>query len=68
MKKDIVLHMEFLAILVALIGGLYLIDGKVERQGERLGGRIDRTIELTTERLDRCYDIITTMIKEVKSK
>ncbi len=28
-------HVEFMVLLVTLIGGFYLLDGKIERQGER---------------------------------
>jgi len=28
-------HIEFLVLLITLLGGFYLLDGKIERQGER---------------------------------
>lgn len=28
-------HVEFMVLLVTLIGGFYLLDEKIERQGER---------------------------------
>lgn len=28
-------HAEFVVLLITLLGGFYLLDGKIERQGER---------------------------------
>lgn len=33
--KNIATHAEFIILLVTLLGGFYLLDGKIERQGER---------------------------------
>lgn len=35
MNNNWTTHVEFLVLLVTLIGGFYLLDGKIERQGER---------------------------------
>lgn len=40
------IHAEFVILLVTLIGGFYLLDGKIERQGERQGARTDRLYEM----------------------
>lgn len=42
-------HIEFLALLMTLLGGFYLLDGKIERQGERQGQRTDRLYEMFIE-------------------
>lgn len=47
------LHLEIFALLVTLIGGLYLLDGKIERQGART---------------DRLYEMFIDLIKETKIK
>ena len=33
--KNWMVHVEFLVLLVTLIGGFYLLDGKIERQSVR---------------------------------
>ena len=35
MKTEWSIHAEFLVLLVTLLGGFYLLDGKIERQGNR---------------------------------
>ena len=34
-SKTFTSHVEFVVLLITLIGGFYLLDGKIERQGER---------------------------------
>ncbi len=43
-------HVEFLVLLITLLGGFYLLDGKIERQGERT---------------DRLYEIYVTTQKDI---
>ena len=43
-------HVEFLVLLVTLIGGFYLLDGKIEKQGDRT---------------DRLYEIYVTTQKDI---
>lgn len=33
--KQWTIHAEFLVLLITLLGGFYLLDGKIERQSER---------------------------------
>lgn len=44
-------HVEWVVVLVTLLGGFYLIDGKIERQGQRT---------------DRLYEMFIDLIKEGK--
>lgn len=34
-EKTFTSHIEFMVLLITLLGGFYLLDGKIERQGER---------------------------------
>jgi hypothetical protein len=44
-------HVEFMVLLVTLIGGFYLLDGKIERQSLRT---------------DRLYEMFIDVVKEKK--
>lgn len=41
-NKNIITHIEFMVLLITLLGGFYLLDGKIERQA----GRTDRLYEM----------------------
>lgn len=45
-EKNWTTHAEFLILLITLLGGFYLLDGKIERQGERQSSRTDRLYEM----------------------
>lgn len=47
--KNWTTHAEFVVIFITLLGGYFLIDGKIERQGERT---------------DRLYEMFITLVKE----
>ncbi len=38
MEKSWSTHAEFMVLLITLLGGFYLLDGKIERQCERVDG------------------------------
>ena len=40
------IHVEFLVLLVTLIGGFYLLDGKIERGLQIQSARSDRLYEM----------------------
>lgn len=42
MERNWSSHAEFIVLLVTLLGGFYLLDGKIERQS----GRTDRLYEM----------------------
>lgn len=44
-------HVEFVVLLITLLGGFYLLDGKIERQSNRT---------------DKLYEMFIDLIKEVK--
>ena len=50
-NKNWFIHVEWVVVLVTLLGGFYLLDGKIERQGERT---------------DRLYEMFIDLIKESK--
>lgn len=35
MKKDWFVHIEWVVVLITLLGGFYTLDSKIERQGHR---------------------------------
>lgn len=43
------IHVEFAVLLVTLLGGFYLLDGKIERQGERTDKLFEMFIDLVKE-------------------
>lgn len=43
-------HIEFLALLVAVIGGIYTIDAKIERQGARTDRLYEMFIDLINKK------------------
>jgi len=50
-KNNWFVHIEWVVVLVTLLGGFYLLDGKIERQGERT---------------DRLYEMFIDLIKETR--
>lgn len=51
--KNWTTHLEFVVLLVTLIGGFYTLDAKIERQGART---------------DRLYQMFYEVIKETRGK
>lgn len=49
--KNWFIHVEWVVMLVTLLGGFYLLDGKIERQNTRT---------------DRLYEMFIDLIKEGK--
>ena len=43
-------HIEFFVLLITLIGGFYLLDGKIERQSLRTDRLYEMFIDLVKER------------------
>lgn len=48
-SKNWSVHAEFIILLVTLLGGFYLLDGKIERQGERTDKLYEMFIDLVKE-------------------
>ncbi len=49
-SKHWTIHAEFIVLLMTLLGGFYLLDGKIERQGERTDKLYEMFIDLVKER------------------
>lgn len=49
------IHVEFLVLLVTLIGGFYLLDGKIERG-----------LQIQSARSDRLYEMFIDLVKVKK--
>jgi len=43
-------HVEFIVLLITLIGGFYLLDGKIERQSSRTDRLYEMFIDLLKEK------------------
>ncbi len=48
--KSLYSHAEFLVLLLTLLGGFYLLDGKIERQSQRTDTLYEMFIDLLKER------------------
>lgn len=55
-------HIEWVVVLVTLLGGFYLLDGKIERQGQRT----DRLYEMWCETQKDIRDIYKDWSRERK--
>lgn len=52
-KRNWFVHVEWAVVLVTLLGGFYMLDGKIERQGSRV---------------DRLYEMYCDMQREMKTE
>lgn len=52
-------HAEFVALIVTIIGSVYVMDGKIERQAERL----DKHSQENSVRTDRLYEMFIELVK-----
>jgi hypothetical protein len=48
-KQYWTIHAEFIVLLITLLGGFYLLDGKIERQSERTDKLYEMFIDLIKE-------------------
>lgn len=53
--KEIVHHLEWAALLFTIIGGFYILDAKIERK-----------IDMQSQRTDRLYEMFIDLLKERK--
>lgn len=51
--KNWFVHVEWVVVLVTLLGGFYMLDGKIERQAERT---------------DRLYEMFIDLLKEGRNR
>ncbi len=49
MEKNWASHAEFIVLLLTLLGGFYLLDGKIERQSARTDKLYEMFIELVRD-------------------
>jgi hypothetical protein len=49
-SKSWSIHAEFIILLVTLLGGFYILDGKIERQGDRTDRLYEMFIDLLKEK------------------
>lgn len=68
-----VMHTEFLALLISIIGGFYLLDNKIERGLNIQSARSDKLYEALQaqaksqgERSDQLYQMFVDLLKEKK--
>lgn len=63
-SKNWFVHVEWVVVLVTLLGGFYALDGRIDRQCER----IDQRLLAQDQRTDRLYEMFIDLIKETKGK
>lgn len=56
------IHVEWVVVLVTLLGGFYMLDGKIERQGQRT----DKLYEIWCETQKEIKEIYKDWSKERK--
>lgn len=49
-NKSWTIHAEFIVLLITLLGGFYLLDGKIERQSTRTDKLYEMFIDLLKEK------------------
>jgi len=49
-KNSVIHHIEWLVLMATLIGGFYLLDGKIERQAARTDRLYEMFVDLLKER------------------
>lgn len=57
-------HIEFMVLLTTLIGGFYLLDGKIERTICRMDDKMELAISQQSARTDRLYEMFIDLIRE----
>lgn len=55
MKKDWFVHIEWVVVLVTLLGGFYTLDSKIERQSQRCDKLYEIWVENNKE-IQRCRE------------
>jgi hypothetical protein len=62
-NKNWFIHVEWVVVLITILGGFYTIDAKIERQSSR----VDMVMQECTSRNDRLYEMFIQLIKENNS-
>lgn len=63
-NKNWFVHVEWVVVLVTLLGGFYLLDGKIERSTLAQSARTDRLYEMYCDVQKQMKDEIISMKKE----
>ena len=58
------IHVEWLALMITLIGSVYFLDSRFESKVQRVEERLDIRIDAQAERTDRLYEMFIDLIKE----
>lgn len=77
-KNTWFVHVEWVVVLITLLGGFYLLDGKIERQCCRIDAvqnqivlsqiQFSERTDKISERSDRLYEMFIQLLKETKDK
>lgn len=68
-NKNWFVHVEWVVVLVTLLGGFYMLDGKIERQGERADRLYDMFCMMQTDyntKFDKINEKFYDLLKEGK--
>jgi hypothetical protein len=57
------IHLEFLVIFVTLLGGYFLIDSKVERQGQQTDRLYEMFYDAQNDYHQKFYELLMTIKK-----
>lgn len=57
-NKNWMSHAEFVVLLITLLGGFYVLDGKIDRQGERTDRLYEMFCEMRTDYSNKFYDLL----------
>lgn len=63
MEKNWFVHVEWVVVLVTLLGGFYMLDGKIERQSQRT----DKLYEMYCETQKEIKDMNIKFHEEIKN-
>ena len=63
-QKNWFVHVEWVVVLVTLLGGFYLLDGKIERSTAAQNARTDRLYEMYCDVQKQMKDELLYMKKE----
>jgi len=61
--KNWFVHVEWVVVLVTLLGGFYTLDSRIDRQCER----IDQRLLSQEQRTDRLYEMFIEIVRDKKS-
>ena len=57
-NKNWFVHIEWVVVLITLLGGFYLLDGKIERQGQRTDRLYEMYCEIQKDYNDKFISVL----------